>query len=57
MPCGANLEDCDMPTQLAAPDIRPEAHEEKVDVMDFLGLKRAKNLSKTPAAVADDLSP
>uniref|UniRef100_A0A7S2YH39 Uncharacterized protein n=1 Tax=Entomoneis paludosa TaxID=265537 RepID=A0A7S2YH39_9STRA len=42
MPCAAGLEDCDMPADLQLPDTRHEAGVEQVDVMDFLGLKRAK---------------
>eukprot|EP00527_Entomoneis_sp_CCMP2396_P000281 CAMPEP_0198141484 /NCGR_PEP_ID=MMETSP1443-20131203/4489_1 /TAXON_ID=186043 /ORGANISM="Entomoneis sp., Strain CCMP2396" /LENGTH=126 /DNA_ID=CAMNT_0043804249 /DNA_START=58 /DNA_END=438 /DNA_ORIENTATION=- len=42
MPCASGLEDCDMPDDLSVPDMRPEAGVEQVDVMGFLGLKRAK---------------
>jgi hypothetical protein len=35
-----------MPTGLSAPDARPEAGVDHVDVMKFLGLKRAEALQK-----------
>ena len=35
-------QDCDMPEDLKAPETRPEAGIDHVDVMDMLGLKRAK---------------
>lgn len=34
-----------MPEGLSSPDARPEAGVDHVDVMDFLGLKRAESLS------------
>lgn len=34
-----------MPAELTAPDARPEAGVDHVDVMKFLGLKRAESLS------------
>lgn len=39
---------------LDVPEARPEAGVDNVDVMDFLGLKKAESLSKAPE---DDISP
>lgn len=47
MPCGAGIEDCDMPADLTVPETRPEAGVDHVDVMDFLGLKRSKSVGRT----------
>ena len=44
-----------MPEGLSSPEARPEAGVDHVDVMDFLGLKRAKSLDKKDAD--KDLSP
>jgi hypothetical protein len=41
-----DAKDCDMPTGLSVPDARPEAGVDHVDVMKFLGLKRAEALKK-----------
>jgi hypothetical protein len=41
-----------MPAELSAPDARPEAGVDHIDVMKFLGLKRAESLS--PKKAADD---
>jgi hypothetical protein len=38
-------QDCDMPTELSSPDARPEAGVDHVDVMKFLGLKRAEAIN------------
>ena len=40
----ASLQDCDFPEDLKAPETRPEAGIDHVDVMDMLGLKRAKSV-------------
>mmetsp|Transcript_28804 Transcript_28804/g.43503 ORF Transcript_28804/g.43503 Transcript_28804/m.43503 type:complete len:129 (-) Transcript_28804:413-799(-) len=40
MPCGQGLRDCDTPEPLTAPNVKSDGIGE-VDVMDFLGLKRA----------------
>eukprot|EP00588_Corethron_pennatum_P016103 CAMPEP_0194303562 /NCGR_PEP_ID=MMETSP0171-20130528/1415_1 /TAXON_ID=218684 /ORGANISM="Corethron pennatum, Strain L29A3" /LENGTH=135 /DNA_ID=CAMNT_0039054507 /DNA_START=66 /DNA_END=473 /DNA_ORIENTATION=- len=40
MPCAEGIEDCDVPQALK----NPGASVESVDVMDFLGLKRADSL-------------
>mmetsp|Transcript_18739 Transcript_18739/g.30203 ORF Transcript_18739/g.30203 Transcript_18739/m.30203 type:complete len:137 (-) Transcript_18739:277-687(-) len=41
LPCAKGLEDCDFPEDLQEPTIRPEAHAEEIDVMEFLHIKRA----------------
>eukprot|EP00814_Leptocylindrus_danicus_P022652 CAMPEP_0116033002 /NCGR_PEP_ID=MMETSP0321-20121206/18648_1 /TAXON_ID=163516 /ORGANISM="Leptocylindrus danicus var. danicus, Strain B650" /LENGTH=127 /DNA_ID=CAMNT_0003508831 /DNA_START=70 /DNA_END=453 /DNA_ORIENTATION=+ len=46
MPCGANLEDCDMPEPMKIPGTHDGHAMIKTDVMEFLGLKRAKSLEK-----------
>lgn len=46
MPCASGVEDCDMPEALQVPSVKEDGVAE-VDVMDFLGLKRA------PKEVAD----
>jgi hypothetical protein len=35
-----------MPAALSSPDARPEAGVDQVDVMEFLGLKRADSVNK-----------
>ena len=40
--------------ELDLPDARPEAGVDNVDVMDFLGLKKADPVSKKPE---DDVAP
>jgi hypothetical protein len=52
-------QDCDMPEGLKAPETRPEAGVDQVDVMNFLGLKRAESLSVSsdPADSDEDASP
>lgn len=40
------MQDCDMPVALSAPETRDEAGVENVDVMEFLGLKRAQAINK-----------
>ena len=47
MPCGAGIEDCDMPADLTVPETRPEAGVDHVDVMGFLGLRRSKSVTKS----------
>lgn len=41
-----HCQDCDMPAALSSPDARPEAGVDQVDVMEFLGLKRAESVNK-----------
>ena len=43
--CACAFQDCDM-GDLDVPDARPEAGVDHVDVMGFLGLKKAESLSK-----------
>jgi hypothetical protein len=40
-----SMQDCNMPTALTSPQSRPEAGVHQVDVMEFLGLKRADSLN------------
>ena len=42
---------------LDVPDARPEAGVDKVDVMDFLGLKKAESLAKETPEEEEDVSP
>jgi len=44
MPCGAGIEDCDMPAELHVPSAHQDRGIEKTDVMAFLGLKRAASV-------------
>ena len=37
-------QDCDFPEDLQAPETRPEAGIDHVDVMEMLGVKRAKSV-------------
>eukprot|EP00590_Aulacoseira_subarctica_P007887 CAMPEP_0172423706 /NCGR_PEP_ID=MMETSP1064-20121228/17677_1 /TAXON_ID=202472 /ORGANISM="Aulacoseira subarctica , Strain CCAP 1002/5" /LENGTH=53 /DNA_ID=CAMNT_0013165205 /DNA_START=352 /DNA_END=513 /DNA_ORIENTATION=+ len=48
MPCAEGIADCDMPEATSHP-----GHEgvEDVDMMEFLGIKRAKAITKEPADV------
>jgi hypothetical protein len=46
-----------MPPGLSAPDARPEAGVDHVDVMDLLGLKRAKPIGKDTTKSGNDFSP
>ena len=48
-------QDCDIPEGLKAPETRTEAGVDQVDVVDFLGLKRAESLS-APKDDADEAS-
>lgn len=53
-------QDCDMPEGLKAPETRLEAGVDQVDVMNFLGLKRAESLSvssDSPDDSDEDASP
>jgi len=43
-----------MPAGLSSPETRPEAGVDQVDVVDFLGLKRAESLSKPAESDKDD---
>lgn len=44
MPCGKGVEDCNMPESLKLPGSHENAGVETTDVMDMLGLKRARPL-------------
>ncbi|GKY95444.1 hypothetical protein MPSEU_000506000 [Mayamaea pseudoterrestris] len=44
MPCAAGIEDCDMPEKLQTPAEYRDGGVDDVDVMSFLGLKRADSL-------------
>jgi hypothetical protein len=46
-----------MPEGLKAPETRPEAGVDQVDVMNFLGLKRAESLSASSEDSDEDASP
>lgn len=46
-----------MPEGLSAPDTRPEAGVDHVDVVDFLGLKRAESLSAKKEDESGDVAP
>eukprot|EP00541_Cyclophora_tenuis_P002339 CAMPEP_0116541784 /NCGR_PEP_ID=MMETSP0397-20121206/665_1 /TAXON_ID=216820 /ORGANISM="Cyclophora tenuis, Strain ECT3854" /LENGTH=99 /DNA_ID=CAMNT_0004065745 /DNA_START=199 /DNA_END=498 /DNA_ORIENTATION=+ len=41
MPCGQGIEDCDMPEEVTLPGVHVKAGVDKVNVMDFLGIKKA----------------
>lgn len=52
------LQDCDYPEDLTVPETRPEAGVDHVDVMGFLGLKRAAPVGKKKEESEEDkLSP
>mmetsp|Transcript_8397 Transcript_8397/g.12182 ORF Transcript_8397/g.12182 Transcript_8397/m.12182 type:complete len:119 (+) Transcript_8397:111-467(+) len=44
MPCGQGIQDCDTPEPLMQPNVKADGIGE-VDVMDFLGLKRAASIN------------
>jgi len=46
-----------MPEGLSSPDARPEAGVDHVDVMGFLGLKRAEKLSAKKKDGDDEVTP
>ena len=57
MPCAMGIDEDCMPNDLTVPETRPEAGVDHVDVMDFLGLSRAKTLEKTSQSSSGDLKP